>query len=111
MTSAPAEIAHFDIIGDDVEALGGFYGDLFGWRVTSRGLGYAQLDTDRLRGAISEGPEPSLTIGVTVSDLAATLARAEQLGGSVAMPATDNGWVVKGQVRDPAGNVLTLIQR
>jgi hypothetical protein len=26
------------------------------------------------------------------------------------MPATDNGWVHKAQVRDPAGNLLTLIQ-
>ena len=25
-------------------------------------------------------------------------------------PPTDNGWVVKGQVKDPAGNLLTLIQ-
>jgi hypothetical protein len=26
------------------------------------------------------------------------------------MPPTDNGWVVKAQIRDPAGNLLTLIQ-
>jgi hypothetical protein len=24
---------------------------------------------------------------------------------------TDNGWVRKAQVRDPAGNILTLIQK
>ena len=27
------------------------------------------------------------------------------------MPPTDNGWVVKAQVRDPAGNTLTLIEQ
>jgi len=26
------------------------------------------------------------------------------------MPATDNGWVTKAQVSDPAGNLVTLIQ-
>jgi hypothetical protein len=32
-------------------------------------------------------------------------------GGDVVMPVTDNGWVRKAQVRDPAGNILTLIQK
>jgi hypothetical protein len=26
------------------------------------------------------------------------------------MPPTDNGWVTKAQVTDPAGNIVTLIQ-
>jgi len=46
-----------------------------------------------------------------VDDLDAALVRAGELRGVIAMPATDNGWVRKGQVRDPAGNVLTLIQK
>ena len=52
----------------------------------------------------------SYTIGVVVQDLDRALAQAEALGGSVAMPRTDNGYVVKGQVADPAGNLVTLIQ-
>jgi predicted enzyme related to lactoylglutathione lyase len=39
------------------------------------------------------------------------LAQVDALGGAITMPATDNGWVRKGQVRDPAGNILTLIQK
>jgi predicted enzyme related to lactoylglutathione lyase len=31
-------------------------------------------------------------------------------GGTVLMPPTDNGWVVKALVADPAGNALSLIQ-
>lgn len=46
-----------------------------------------------------------------VPDLDAALARIGSVGGGVVMPATDNGWVRKAQVRDPAGNVLTLIQK
>lgn len=111
MTQAKATIGHFDIAGDDVAALTGFYSDLFGWEITQRGPGYAQVVTPDLHGAIMETPEASLTLGVIVDDLDAALAQADNLGGAIAMPATDNGWVRKGQVRDPAGNVLTLIQK
>jgi predicted enzyme related to lactoylglutathione lyase len=46
-----------------------------------------------------------------VDDLSAAVERATALGGTVVMPPTDNGWVVKAQVTDPAGNPVTLIQR
>lgn len=47
----------------------------------------------------------------TVANLDSAISEAEELGGSVVMPPTDNGWVTKAQVADPAGNVLTLIQQ
>jgi uncharacterized protein len=46
-----------------------------------------------------------------VPDLDAAVDSAAKLGGTVVMPPTDNGWVVKAQVTDPAGNTLTLIQQ
>ncbi|WP_170131665.1 VOC family protein [Quadrisphaera granulorum] len=110
-------IGHFDVLGPELGPLAAFYGSVFGWEVSSRGPGYAQVSTpgrggaSGLRGAITEAPDASLTLGVVVADLAAALARAEAAGGSVAMPATDNGWVTRAQVRDPAGNLLTLIQQ
>ncbi|CAN5601629.1 hypothetical protein BH24ACT24_BH24ACT24_09620 [soil metagenome] len=51
-----------------------------------------------------------MMMGVTVPDLDAALAVAAAAGGGVVMPATDNGWVVKGEVTDPVGNRVTLIQ-
>jgi predicted enzyme related to lactoylglutathione lyase len=63
-----------------------------------------------LRGAITDAEQATVTLGVAVPDLDAALRHAEELGGSVIMPPTDNGWVVKAQVSDPAGNPLTLIQ-
>jgi predicted enzyme related to lactoylglutathione lyase len=48
---------------------------------------------------------------VAVADLDAAIERAVALGGTVTMPPTDNGWVVKAQVADPAGNPVTLIQQ
>lgn len=104
-------IEHFDVAGANVEALGAFYNGLFGWEIAPRGPGYAQVATEGLRGALVEAPTPSVTIGVTVADLKESLARAERLGGAIVMPATDNGWVMKAQVRDPSGNVVTLIQK
>ena len=35
---------------------------------------------------------------------------AGRAGGAVVMEPTDNGWVTKAQVTDPAGNVVTLIE-
>jgi predicted enzyme related to lactoylglutathione lyase len=44
-----------------------------------------------------------------VPDLLLAIEKALQAGGTLVMPATDNGWVRKAQVCDPAGNMLTLI--
>ncbi len=111
MSENQAIIGHFDVAGPELDTLSAFYSSLFGWEVASRGPGYAQVSTPGLGGAITESPEPSITIGVVVADLADALARAAREGGAVVMPATDNGWVTKAQVQDPAGNVLTLIQK
>jgi predicted enzyme related to lactoylglutathione lyase len=62
-------------------------------------------------GSLIEADEAGLAIGVAVADLGASIANAVELGGTVRMPPTDNGWVVKAQIVDPAGNVLMLIQQ
>jgi predicted enzyme related to lactoylglutathione lyase len=112
MLAGMSSIAHFDVAGPDPAALHRFYGGVFGWEVAEQGPGYALVRTPGggADGAVVEADDASLTIGVAVEDLGAALAAAEALGGEVVMPATDNGWVVKGQVADPAGNVVTLIQ-
>jgi predicted enzyme related to lactoylglutathione lyase len=106
-------VAHFDIAGPDLDALAGFYRSVLGWEPLPQGPGYTLLRTpgDGPNGALNESDEPAVTIGVAVDDLDQTLAAAAANGGTVEMPATDNGWVVKAQVRDPAGNLLTLIAR
>ena len=108
----PNAIGHFDVAGPDLEALGAFYTGVLGWAVEPRGPGYAGLTTPEggPDGALVEATDPSLTVGVVVHDLDAALTAAGEVGGRVVMPATDNGWVTKAQVLDPAGNRLTLIQ-
>jgi predicted enzyme related to lactoylglutathione lyase len=111
-THTPNGIGHFDIAGPDISALGRFYVDVFGWQVAPRGPGYAMVETTdgKPNGALVEAQTASLTLGVVVPDLAHALGCAEKSGGVIAMPMVDNGWVKKAQVRDPAGNLLTLIQ-
>ena len=106
-------ILHVDIAGAPEPEQQRFYAELFGWDVTPQGPGYALVKTPDggPDGALVDADEPSVTIGVGVDDLDAALERAVALGGKVAMPPTDNGWVVKAQVSDPAGNLLTLLQR
>ena len=105
-------IVHVDIAGPDEAALQRFYRDALGWTVDPKGPGYALVGTPAGSpdGAIVESDEPSVTLGVAVPDLDAAVERAVGVGGELTMPPTDNGWVVKAQVRDPAGNLLTLIQ-
>jgi predicted enzyme related to lactoylglutathione lyase len=104
-------VVHVDIAGPDEGPLRRFYADLLGWRVEPQGPGYALVTTPGgLRGAIVEQERAAVVLGVAVPDLGAALERAEHLGAAVVMPPTDNGWVTKAQLRDPAGNLLTLIQ-
>ena len=105
-------IVHIDIAGPDEQAQHRFYAELFGWTVASKGPGYALVGTPEGSpdGALVEAETGSVTFGVAVADLDAAVEEAVRLGGTIVMPLTDNGWVLKAQVRDPAGNLVTLIQ-
>lgn len=105
-------IGHFDIAGPDLVPLKSFYEGLFGWTITERGPGYALATTPEgtPNGALLEAETAALTIGIVVENLEQSLKTAVARGGEIAMPLTDNGWVKKAQVRDPAGNLLTLIE-
>ena len=104
-------IAHFDVFGPEPERLQDFYARVFGWEIDAKGPGYALVHTPdgAPDGAVVEAEQPALTVGVVVPDLDAAVAAAELAGGTVVMPPTDNGWVVKAQVADPAGNRVSLI--
>ncbi|MEM6533034.1 MAG: VOC family protein [Myxococcota bacterium] len=106
------ELAHFEIRGPDNGALRGFYEAVLGWTVDEKGPGFSLVQTEGAGpdGAFVEAPEAGINVSFTVGDLDASVAKAESLGGEVVMPVTDNGWVKKAQIRDVAGNTITLIQ-
>ena len=105
-------IAHFDVFGPDTEAL---HAVLHG-RVR---LGDRRPGTRATRSSARPRARPTARSwrrrarrspsASSSPDLAAAIAAAEAAGGSVVMPPTDNGWVVKAQVADPAGNRVSLI--
>jgi predicted enzyme related to lactoylglutathione lyase len=103
-------VVHFDISGPVEEPLRRFYAEVLGWQVDAKGPGYALVQTPGLRGAIVEQENAGVVLGIAVADLDATITEAQRLGAVVVMPPTDNGWVTKAQVRDPAGNLISLIQ-
>jgi predicted enzyme related to lactoylglutathione lyase len=105
-------LGHFDVAGPELGPLSRFYASVFGWKIHAKGPGYALIETPQASagGALVESDTSGITIGVVVPNLANALEAAQRAGGSTVMPATDNGWVKKAQVSDPAGNVITLIE-
>jgi predicted enzyme related to lactoylglutathione lyase len=87
-------VVHAEIRSADPDATRQFFADLFGWKVASEGgfPGYTFIDTGAEGGTyVAIGPRQSaddeVLFFVAVDDVAATLKRAEELGGSIVQPA------------------------
>ncbi len=89
----PHPVVHVEIRANDPDATRKFFGELFGWTVASEGAfpGYTFIDTG-MEGppytAISprQGDEDEVLFFVGVEDVAATLKKAEELGGTIVQP-------------------------
>jgi predicted enzyme related to lactoylglutathione lyase len=86
----PHPVIHAEIRSSDPDATRTFYADLFDWKVASEGAfpGFTFIDTGVDGGthvAIGplQGPEDEVLFFVAVEDVAATLKRAEALGGTI----------------------------
>ena len=60
-------------------------------------------------GALREAETAEVILGVQVGDLDAIVARCVELGGSVVMPSTDNGYVNTAQIARSGRDVVTLV--
>lgn len=109
-------VVYFEIRAKDPELVSAFYSSLFSWnigegfiRTIPAGIGGPE---NGIGGHISRSDEPGVTIYVQVRDLAASAARAVELGGSVTFERMDipNGPSLAG-IRDPEGNLVTLVQQ
>ena len=87
-------VVHAEIRSQDPDATRRFFADLFGWKVASEGAfpGYTFIDTGVEGGtfvAISprQSAEDEVLFFVAVQNVEATLARAQELGGSIVQPA------------------------
>jgi len=109
-------VTHFEINAQDAPATQKFYMDLFGWGIdTNNPDNYGMIDTKAKGTGINGGIGASrhgkswVTFYVETDDPAATLAKAERLGGTRVMEPMDAGGnVVYALFADPEGNVIGL---
>jgi predicted enzyme related to lactoylglutathione lyase len=107
----PHPVIHAEIRSDDPDATRRFYADLFDWKVASEGgfPGYTFIDTGIEGGthvAISprQTAEDEVLFFVGVDDVTATLAKAEQLGGTIVQPTQQVPGVSFGVFADAQGH-------
>lgn len=111
-------VTHFEVNARDAKAARKFYGELFGWKIdldepSGYGMANAKGTTNSgINGGIapSRSGEGYVTFYVETSDLAKTLAKAEQLGGRTVMPPMEMGGVSFALFADPEGLVIGLAQ-
>jgi hypothetical protein len=107
----PHPVVHAEIRSADPDTTRKFYADLFDWKVASEGgfPGYTFIDTGVEGGthvAISprQGSEDEVLFFVAVEDVASTLKKAEDLGGSIVQSAQQVPGVTFGVFADRQGH-------
>jgi hypothetical protein len=107
----PHPVVHAEIRSADPDATRKFFADLFGWKVAAEGAfpGYTFIDTGVEGGthvAISprQSQEDEVLFFVAVDDVAATLKKAESLGGTIVQPAQEVPGVSFGVFADAQGH-------
>jgi predicted enzyme related to lactoylglutathione lyase len=115
-------VIHFEIIGKDGAKLQSYYSELFGWEMDannpmSYGLvqreGNVSPDGVGIGGGVAAGPDDydgHVTFYVGVPDVEASLAKAEELGGTRLFgPDEVMPGLVIGQFTDPEGHMIGLV--
>jgi predicted enzyme related to lactoylglutathione lyase len=107
----PHPVVHAEIRSQDPDTTREFVAELFDWKVASEGgfPGYTFMDTGVDGGpavAISprQGAEDEVLFFVAVDDVAATLSRAEELGGTIIQPMQQVPGVSFGVLADAHGH-------
>jgi uncharacterized protein len=110
-------VVHWEINAKDARTLGKFYAQLFAWNVDSSEPDHAYVETDSdegIDGSIVQtdpGDPTGITFYVHVEDIAEAIAKAEKLGGRVAMEPTEMpDGVTLAVLEDPEGNQVGLVQ-
>ena len=107
----PHPVVHVEIRSQDPDVTRKFFDDLFGWKIASEGEypGYTFINTgaDGLP-YTAIGPrqtdQDEVLFFVGVEDVAATLKRAEELGGTIVQPAQEVPGTTFGVFADAHGH-------
>lgn len=108
-------VVHFEIIGEDMQLLGGFYKDVFDWKIDPVMEEYSMvLPGTGINGGIGAMREARrhVTFYVEVEDVNAALALIESKGGLAAFGphAVPTGAIIAG-FTDPEGHLVGLVQQ
>ena len=116
-------VVHFEVVGRDGPKLQSYYSELFGWEIDasnpmSYGIVQREGNTNSegvgIGGGVATGPEGydgHVTFYVEVPDVEASLAKAEELGGSRVMgPDEVMEGLVIGMFTDPEGHTIGVIR-
>ncbi len=105
-------VIHAEIRSQDPDATREFFSALFGWTYTEGAFpGYTFVDTG-VEGALPaaigpvQGGGDAVLFFVGVQDVAATLERAQELGGRIIQPAQEVPGVTFGVFADAQGHVV-----
>jgi predicted enzyme related to lactoylglutathione lyase len=120
-TSSPSPdwarpLVHFEILARDPEAQRAFYGALFNWPIGDgpimnfpSGLGGPEPGP---AGHLRQHDRSGFALYIQVRDLAGSLARVPDLGGTVVSAPFDvPGGPTLAAIEDPEGNPLVLVQQ
>jgi predicted enzyme related to lactoylglutathione lyase len=100
-------VDYFEVGTPDAEASKAFYGGLFSWSISEpSAIGYRTIDSNRggIWDTTAIGGQHWGIFYVHVTDVKQSIARAEELGGKVLVPFTDNGKIEFAHLEDPHGN-------
>ena len=111
-------ICHFEIGVRDQEKAGKFYSQLFDWKTEPArdGSGHTMLRTGTDVGGhlntLGHEPHNYTIFYILVDDVAATIRRAEELGGNkIVGPLPVSAGSEFAWIRDPEGNVIGIYQQ
>ncbi len=114
-----APVVWFEVAGRDLPTLKAFYEKLLGWKVDAANpMNYGMVDTGAEGGipggvfAVDEADTEYVTFYADVPDVAASLKKAEKLGGKVVVDAHQiDGGMTIALLSDPEGHPVGLIQQ
>ena len=110
-----APVMQWQIVTPDPDAIGKFYGDLFGWKISANNpLGYREVATGSIHGGLWPAPPgaPSFVqLFIGVADVEASVSKALGIGAKVIVPVTvlPDGEVMA-VLSDPAGVTFGLMR-
>ncbi|MBZ5614305.1 MAG: VOC family protein [Acidobacteriia bacterium] len=111
------KICYLEMPATDIARSSGFYQQVFGWNIRTRGDGSIAFDdtTGQVSGSWvlgrPPGSKPGLLFYVMVDSVAATVDAIVAHGGEIVQPIGADAPEITARFRDPGGNVIGLYQQ